>query len=67
LHRTAPDHPSGLTLQGAKVRSGLSQSDNFGFALLRRQDKGEWQLTNYDASGQSLTSCQLAKKSFACR
>ncbi|NDA46055.1 MAG: metallophosphoesterase [Alphaproteobacteria bacterium] len=67
LHRTAPNNLGGLTLQGAKVRSGLGRSGSFGFALLRRQDKSEWELTNYDVTGQIVTSCQLAQKRFACR
>ena len=67
LHRTASDSPAGLTLQGAKVRSGRGQSGQFGFALLSRMSNGQWKLSNHDLKGEILSTCTFVGKRLDCR
>ncbi len=67
LHRTASDNPSGLTVKGAKIRTGRGTSGVFGYAMLERRDGGDWTLTNMDFTGKLLLTCDLAGRRIDCR
>ena len=67
LHRTASDNPTGLTSQGARIRTGRGTSGVFGYAMLERGADDRWTITDRDFSGKSLLVCDLDNRRIDCR
>lgn len=62
---TAAD-PSGFMINNVLIKSGINVAKAFGFAMLEKQDGGDWAYLNYDAYGKLLTRCTLAGRKVTC-
>ena len=67
LHLTASNSPAGLTVQGAKIRSGKGASGVFGYAILERKADGGWSIANRSFDGKLVSSCELVGRRIACK
>lgn len=65
LHTTAPSSPLGLTIDGARVKSGAGASGVFGYVLLERAGE-DWRLTNFEFSGRRRESCLMRGRALDC-
>ncbi len=65
LHTTAPSDPTGLVINGARVKHGAGSPGVFGFALLERAG-ASWRLTSRDMEGRTLAVCLASGRELAC-
>ena len=66
LHWTAPEDVVGLSIEGARVISGLGRAGVHGFLTMAREGADEWRVENHDLSGKTMDKCRMAKRQLAC-
>lgn len=66
LHTSAPANPTGLEIDGVKVRYGIGRPGVFGFVLLERAG-GDWRMTNHDMAGKILDTCRIEGRALGCQ
>ena len=65
LHSTAPSDPTGLTINGVKVKRGFGASGVFGFVMLERAGE-DWRIVNHDIGGKPLAACLMRGRALVC-
>lgn len=63
--RDTPADLAGLSVFNARIKSGVTLSAIFGFAMLEKSAAG-WSATSYDTQGKALKHCIIAERAIAC-
>ena len=64
-----PSDPTGLTVNGVTVKTGLARPGIYGFSMLERlsDGSGNWNFTGYDVHGKKIGACLINGRNLTCQ